>query len=174
MEGRAPTLVSLGLGVCDLETYRSFAALADRMGYYVLHAAKEPFHRSFVGYSGSAAPKDSPEYLLARRGNRLALNMIDPPKAEYLPQPIWDAALAFIDEAQAAGKTCIVHCNQGQSRAPAIAMLWMGQPGRELAGMTFRRAVGRFCSEHYPNFLPGKGVYDWLEKNWPTQLEGAA
>lgn len=169
MQTRSPVMVSPGLGVCDLEVYRANAAMFEKLGYYVLHAAKEPFHRSFVGYSGNAAPKDSPEYLLARRGNRLALNMIDPPKMEYLPQVIWDAALAFIDEAQDAGKTCIVHCNHGQSRAPAIAMLWMGQPGRELDDLRFSRALPRFCSSYYPEFLPGTGVYNWLEANWPTK-----
>lgn len=43
--------------------------------WMVLHAAKEPWHREFVGYSGRGAPKDSPEYLWALRGNRLALNL---------------------------------------------------------------------------------------------------
>jgi len=169
MDSRAPVMVSPHLGVCDLDVYRAFAAQFDKLGYYILHAAKEPFHRSFVGYSGNGAPKDSPEYLFARRGNRLALNMIDPPKSEWLPDAIWAKALEFIDEAKEAGKPCIVHCNQGQSRAPAIAMLWMGQPGRDLDDLPFNRALPRFCSAYYPEFLPGMGVYGWLETNWPTK-----
>ena len=39
--------------------------------WYVIHACKEPFHRQALGYSGRAASKDHPEYLIARREGRL-------------------------------------------------------------------------------------------------------
>ena len=45
--------------------------------WYVIHACKEPFHRQALGYSGRAAPKNHPEYLIARREGRLILNLID-------------------------------------------------------------------------------------------------
>ncbi|EMO60011.1 hypothetical protein LEP1GSC161_0256 [Leptospira santarosai str. CBC1416] len=45
--------------------------IANRHNWFVIHACKEPFHRNLLGYSGKGAPKEHPEYLLARRGNRL-------------------------------------------------------------------------------------------------------
>ena len=73
-------------------------------GWAVVHACKEPFHRQALGYSGRAAPKQHPEYLFARRGDRLILNLIDADSPAFVPKEIVDAALAFIHEKLNAGR----------------------------------------------------------------------
>jgi hypothetical protein len=65
-------------------------------GWWVVHACKEPYHRRALGYSGRAAPKTHPEYLVARRDNRLILNLIDADDPAYIPKEIIDAAIDFI------------------------------------------------------------------------------
>jgi hypothetical protein len=46
-------------------------------GWAVVHPFKEPYHRQALGYTGRAAARNHPEYLVARRGLRLILNMVD-------------------------------------------------------------------------------------------------
>ena len=60
-------------------------------GWMVVHACKEPYHRQELGYTSQGAPKNHPEYLIARRGNRLILNLVDAPDPRYIPKEIIDA-----------------------------------------------------------------------------------
>jgi len=92
-------------------------------GWCVVRACKEPYHRQALGYSGRAAPSSHPEYLVARRGDRLVLNFVDAPDPRYVPRKLVDAALEFVHECLAEGSRVLVHCNQGESRAPTLALL---------------------------------------------------
>jgi len=65
-------------------------------GWAVVHACKEPYHRQALGYTGRAAPKTHPEYLIAWRGNRLILNLVDVDNPAYISKEIIDTALDFI------------------------------------------------------------------------------
>lgn len=97
--------------------------------WYVVHACKEPYHRQMLGYKGRSAPMDHPEYLFGRRGNRLILNLIDAEDPKYIPKEIINTALEFIDEALYSRHKCLVHCNQGESRAPSIGLLYLMKVG---------------------------------------------
>lgn len=61
------------------------AAIRGQGGWFVVHACKEPYHRQALGYSGRGAPKDHPEYLIARREGRLILNLVDVDNVSYIP-----------------------------------------------------------------------------------------
>lgn len=83
----------------------------------ILFAAKLPWHKEFVGYTTNAAP-EGPEYYGARRGKRLALNMIDAPKPEFFHPGMIEVALTFIEEQLGSLKDpdqLLICCNQGQS-----------------------------------------------------------
>ena len=47
--------------------------------WVTVHACKYPYHQRELGYTGRAAPKNHPEYLIARRDRRLILNLVDAP-----------------------------------------------------------------------------------------------
>jgi len=83
----------------------------NREGWNVIHACKEPYHRQTLGYSGRGAPKDHPEYLIAKRDNRLILNLVDVENPAYIAKEIMDEALQFIDQNLEAGRKVLVHCN---------------------------------------------------------------
>jgi hypothetical protein len=85
-------------------------------GWAVVHACKEPYHRQALGYKTQGAPKTHPEYLIARRGERLILNLVDADNPAYIPAEIIDAALAFIHEQLASERRVLVHCNQVYSK----------------------------------------------------------
>lgn len=143
---------------------------ADTNGWHILHAAKERWHRSFVGYSGRGAPKDSPEYLYARRGNRMALNMVDAKSPEFFSKKMIEAGLLFLDEGYKKGKKLLIHCNRGESRGPAVAMLYICKYliGPALDGaesISFEQAEATM-KESYPLYAPGEGIRGHLRDYW--------
>jgi hypothetical protein len=134
-------------------------------GWAVVHACKEPYHRQALGYSGRGAPKTHPEYLIARRGNRLILNLVDTSDPVYIPDEIMDAVVAFTHAQLSTGQTVLVHCNQGLSRSPGIAPLYLATHTDRISRDSFESAVATFLSI-YPPFAPAAGVADWLRQRW--------
>jgi hypothetical protein len=129
-------------------------------------AAKHPFHRDLLGYKGLAAPKDHPEYLWARRGKRLYLNLIDSPEPKYVNPAMIDFTLRFIAERLAAltpesPEQVLIHCNQGRSRAPTIAMLHLAPQLPE----NFEEAEAAF-REIYPDYEPSEGMRGFARIHW--------
>lgn len=92
-------------------------------GWFVIHACKDPYHRQALGYTGRSAPKEHPEYLIAYRGNRLILNLVDAPDPAYIPKEIIDEAIKAIG-INIVNHKVFVHCNQGQSRSAVIGLLF--------------------------------------------------
>jgi hypothetical protein len=92
----------------------------------VVHACKDPCHRQAVGYTGSLPP-GHPQYLACEDFFDLYMNLIDP------PTPLFQlgsfaffrefARVKFIDE----GCSLLIHCNQGNSRAPSLALLYLAK-----------------------------------------------
>jgi hypothetical protein len=130
-------------------------------GFAVAHCCKEPYHRAFVGYRQRALPKDHKEYLWAIRGDEIALNIIDADKKEYFAEGMINAALNHIEYHLRAGKRVLVHCNQGGSRGPSIAMLSM----RDELPDDFIEAEGRF-KELYPLYNPRNGIREYVRDHW--------
>jgi hypothetical protein len=134
-------------------------------GWYVISAGKHPWHKEALGYSGNAAPKEHPEYLMARRPNRLILNLIDAPDPAYIPQAIMDIAIHDIGTELEKGNKVLIHCNQGGSRAPTIALLWLHAHDPEYAGLDYDGAAEKF-RDVYPDFAPAKGMEGYARANW--------
>lgn len=137
-------------------------------GWAVIHACKEPYHRTAVGYTGRAAPKTHPEYLIARRGDRLALNLVDVDDPSFIATDIIDVSLSFIHEQLNAGKKVLVHCNQGASRSAGIALLYMALSNR-LSQESFEKAEQSF-KNIYPACAMAGGIRDFLRKNWARYI----
>jgi hypothetical protein len=53
------------------------AEVRGKEGWYVISAAKDPWHRKALGYTSQGAPKDHPEYLIANRDQHMILNLVD-------------------------------------------------------------------------------------------------
>jgi predicted protein tyrosine phosphatase len=134
-------------------------------GWCIVHACKEPYHRITLGYSQRAAPKNYPEYLIARRGNRLILNLVDAPDPAYIPKEIIDAALDFIRIGLVAGNKVLVHCNEGCSRSAGIGLLYLAKYTDILSTEDFFKAETVFRSI-YPPYNPKSGIRGFLIGNW--------
>lgn len=127
----------------------------------VVHCAKEPYHREALGYETPGAPKDHPDYLYARRGNELCLNMVDARSPEFIPLAMIKAAISFIYSELKLGRQVLVHCNRGESRGPTVAFLYMA---RDL-DLDFKKAEKNFYKK-YSVYNPGPGCREFAIQNW--------
>lgn len=126
-----------------------------------VHCAKEPYHRDAVGYSEPGAPKDHFEYLVARRGRELCLNMVDSKDPAYIPLEMVKAAVHWIFAEHRLGRQVLVHCNRGESRGPTVALLFLA---REL-DRNFPKSEEKFMKV-YPPYRPGTGCRQFAMQNW--------
>lgn len=139
--------------------------VAAQEGWAVVQACKEPYHRQALGYRGRRPPEGHHESLVARRGHRLILNMVDARDPALFPKEMIDAALDFIHEALDKGLKVLVHCDRGDSRAPSIALLYMAARLGELPTESLEAAEEKFRTL-YPNYNPKPGIYGHLRQNW--------
>ena len=139
----------------------------EQPGWYVVQAAKEPYHREALNYKSQGAPRDHLEYLYAQRDNRLILNMVDVDNHKYFDADMIEAALTFIHDMLSGNPVCkvLVHCNQGHSRAPSLALLYLRRHDPEFADLSFADGVRRFKS-FYRHYEPAAGIRDYLKLNW--------
>jgi hypothetical protein len=135
----------------------------------VVHACKSPCHQRSVGYKGSLPPTH-PNYLVLRTPYDLYLNIIDPPvplfKIETFVQ-----FLLFASEHHERGSSVLIHCNQGESRAPTLALLFLAKRLREIPNSSFSDAREVFASL-YAGYKPGVGIQKFLTTNWDL-VEGS-
>ncbi|CAN5224172.1 hypothetical protein BH10PSE3_BH10PSE3_07110 [soil metagenome] len=139
-------------------------AVRARPGWFFVHACKEPYHRQALGYSGRAAAKDHPEYLIARRPGRVILNLVDVADVNYVAAEIVDAAIEAIHENLGASQV-LVHCNQGASRSPTLALLYLAKHTDRFKGMAWGQAEAAFRAI-YPPWAPARGMADYARLNW--------
>lgn len=138
--------------------------LRNRDEWFVVHACKEPYHRQALGYTERGAPKGHPEYLLAKRENCLILNLVDVANPQYIPLEIMDTAVETIHE-YIENKKILVHCNQGMSRSPSIALLYLAKYTEVFTGLSIEDARAKFRNL-YPNYNPANGVDKFIQAHW--------
>lgn len=141
-------------------------------GWCIVHACKEPYHRQALGYTQRAASKNHPEYLIARRGNHLILNLVDAPDPAYIPKEIIDAALAFISTSLNSGCRVLVHCNEGCSRSASIGLLYLAKFTDKLPKGEFLEAEATFRTI-YPLYNPKTGMRGFMSGNWKEYSQNA-
>ncbi|USD22149.1 hypothetical protein MJO52_03160 [Microbulbifer variabilis] len=129
----------------------------------VVHACKSPCHQGRVGYRGKL-PSDHPNYLVLEDEYDLFLNIIDPPVPLFKP-PLFSHFMDYAIKHWSAGRKLIIHCNQGESRAPSLAMLFLAKGASVIDNTSFDSARLMF-EELYPRYNPGKGIETYFSKNW--------
>ena len=132
--------------------------------WYVVHACKEPYHRKALGYTGRAAPKESPYYfyLTDVRGH-LILNIVDVPDPRFFNDGMIDKAIDYCLEGLNKGKRVLIHCNQGESRAPTIALMVLRK--LHVVSDDFDEAVDYMYSI-YPDYNPNNGILEYARQRW--------
>jgi len=136
-------------------------------GFAVVHAYKSPCHQRAVGYR-QALPHDDPYYLALETEYDLYLNLIDPPTPLFQV----DSFRHFRDFAESrylhAHQALLIHCNQGESRAPSLAMLFLAKDLHVLPDDSYQAAVEAFAplAATLPRYAPGLGIQTFLAEHW--------
>ncbi len=133
-------------------------------GWYIIHACKEPYHQKALGYSGRGAPKNHPEHLIAQGENRLILDLVDANIIDFIPETVINMALQCIKTNLNNGKNVFVHCNEGRTRSPIIAMLYMKKTGH-FGDKDFVSAEKEFTTI-YPPYQPNSGIRQFALMHW--------
>ena len=133
-----------------------------RKGWVVIHACKSPCHQRAVGYRGSL-PKDHPNYLIKEQESHLFLNIIDPDKPLFMAQ-LFITSLDFIEK-NIPQRKVLIHCNNGISRAPSLALLYMAKKAKVIPNEDFSTARMEF-TKIFPAYSPSKGIELYFTKNW--------
>lgn len=155
--------ISPNLFIGNEQDYES--AVRGQTGWAVVNACKEPYHRQALGYHTRGAPKEHPEYLIARRDNRLILNLVDAPDPAYIPKVIIDAALEYVDQSLHQGMKVLVHCNLGESRSPGIGLLYLAAYTKQIPSESLEEAEIVF-KRLYPLYKPSTGMRGFLKNYW--------
>lgn len=119
-------------------------------------------HRDLLGYETHAAPKGN-DYLFTTKGNTLALNFIDPHDPHYIQPEMVRKGLAFIAERLQDGGKVLVACNQGHSRGPILALLYLRGIGELPHNFITAERVFRTL---YPAYEPGLGTRQFARTHW--------
>lgn len=129
----------------------------------VIHACKSPCHQQAVGYRGSL-PASHSNYLVLQRDHDLYLNIIDPPVPLFKAET-FERFLAFARTKYDSGASVLIHCNQGESRAPSLALLFLAKHIGALPDSSYEDAKRAF-ERLFPTYRPGKGIQRFLAENW--------
>jgi predicted protein tyrosine phosphatase len=127
----------------------------------VVHACKEPCHKNAVGYV-KQLDDEHPHYLSYEHGMHLFLNMIDPP-VPLFKHASFKVFFEFVDR-QIAQCAVVIHCNQGRSRAPSLALLYMAKRLQLLPNTDYHAARCAFEAQ-FP-YSPSKGIETFLRSEW--------
>lgn len=147
-----------------------YERLKDKPGWSYLRCCKYKAggHQQTLGYHTLGAPA-GPEYLVVRRGNLMALNLLDLDDPNYIDPGMVDSGLSFIGERLADGDKVLVACNAGHSRGPSIALLFM----RSVGEMPYNFGMSiKFFRTLYPQYDPASGIRQYLRSHWADWTKG--
>ncbi len=129
----------------------------------VVHAAKFP---CFMGTQRGVQPRpDHPEYRAAQRGSDLYLNLIDADEPRYFSADLMTGALDWLDAHVTDGLPTLIHCNQGLSRSPSLALLWLAKRASLISDDSCAAAVADYLTIN-PSYLPSRGIASFLRDQW--------
>lgn len=122
----------------------------------ILHCAKRPWH---VYMAGDKLSHDDPNYMYIEKDGEAALNLVDSDDYAEQFQELFNVAIqkafAFLDEVDC---PVFIHCNKGESRSPAIALLYIHH--KRLSEKTFDELLDIY------NFKPRGGIYNFVKRAW--------
>ncbi|MBU0979430.1 MAG: dual specificity protein phosphatase family protein [Nanoarchaeota archaeon] len=114
----------------------------EKEDYAVVHACKTPCHQRKLHYNRNLPPTH-PNYLIYEEENHLYLNIVDMDRIlSKFADPIFLKAIEFIEK-NISTKNILIHCNLGQSRSPAIALVYMAK-NELITNSSYTDAISEF------------------------------
>lgn len=121
-------------------------------------------HLEVKGWS-NRPPRDHPDYLSIEEGQFLSFNWIDSTSQmyEWSGPTAFIKALDFIDKWYSS-KNILINCDQGLSRSPTVALLYLAKRMHVISEQSFAQAHVDFQAL-YPNYAPS-GIADYVNEHW--------
>jgi len=139
---------------------------AKSKNFSILTAAKDGpnGHRSILDYDTMSAPKGK-HYLSIKKGNHLALNLIDVDDPNFIPEKAVNEGLDFIDEELKKGHNVLVQCNQGLSRSPSLIFMYL----RRIGELPYKYSSSyKIFKSLYDKYYPSQGIEHYVKKHWSS------
>jgi len=144
---------------------REDAAVRGDDTWAVVNTAKT-VHCEIMGW-GSRPPSDHPNYVEFQEGQLLSFNWVDGPANyfDYERRGVerFTRALDFIDRWYPTTQV-LINCDQGQSRSPTVALLYLAKRLGTISNASFAEARIEF-QQIYPTYDP-KGIADFVSTRW--------
>lgn len=134
--------------------------------WFIISAAKEPYHRDLLGYKTKGAPTDHVNYLYGTEDNRLVLNLVDSEKVEFIPRTIIEVAVNYAVYYLQEDKNVFIHCNQGRSRSMSIAFFVFKKLNSDFCKLDCEEAIEHFNVITNNSFFPNIGMNIFIKNNY--------
>jgi len=134
---------------------------------WALVHATQTIHYKIFGWNRTTNKpnKKHPNYIYYEKDNRLSLNWVD--GAAYLYNwsgtETFNKILDFIEKWNNQRKI-LIYCDQGQSRAPTLGLLYLAKRLKSIPNDSFESARSEFI-KIYPNYSPS-GIGDYVAQHW--------
>lgn len=135
----------------------------EREGWSVVHACKNPCHQDAVGYYDDLDP-GHPNYLTLEEETNLYMNILDPARPLFMAES-FHAFLDFATKRYARGDELLIHCNEGLSRSPSLALLFLAKELAKLPDGSYWSAWEAYRKLD-PHTSPSRGIRTYLRENW--------
>jgi hypothetical protein len=138
---------------------RSTCTLLDDGSIAVVHACQRPCYRDAANRDGLCSDWHSSPM---EEEYHLYLDIVD------RPDPVFEIEnfaefFRFVDH-HIRLRHVLIHCNQGESRAPTLALLYMAKRLGLLPNRSYDEAAEQFSSS-FP-YSPNSGISTWVSDNW--------
>lgn len=121
-------------------------------------------HKEILGYDTQAAPEGKNKFTV-RKGNVLALNMLDLDDPNYVDPGMIQSGLDFIKQRLDAGDKVLIACNHGVSRGPTVALMFLRTLGDFPYGFMQSERIFRGI---YHQYDPGIGINQFARQHWAS------
>jgi len=141
---------------------------AGNSDWAVVHATQS-VHYPLMGWDRklNKPPRNHAHYIIYAQDDRLSLNWVDGAAHlyEWSGTETFIRVLDFMDKWYPT-KNILVHCDQGQSRAPTVALLYLAKRLKNIPADSFEEARRAFITQ-YPHYAPS-GIANYVAANWRT------
>ncbi len=139
-----------------------------KISEYSLVCVSSKIHYQLHGWTKGFSYQNNPCYLTCPKDGFLSVNWVDAAARFYNWQgkgvATFIEVLDFIDEELKKGKKMYIYCDQGISRSPSVALLYLAKRLHIIPDTSFEEARENFLLL-YPMYSPG-GIADFIKENW--------
>ena len=144
-----------------LELLEASVILSKRDEEWYLVNVANTLHLKLHGWP-HRADKTSPYYVIHETSKWISVNWVHSPNPQLFNFQnngvnIVKQVLAFIQKRHEENKKILVTCDQGLSRSPSIALLYLARISQTIPATTFFEAYNEFV-KIYPLYQPGEGI----------------